>query len=89
MIISGYIDESFDGKDHPDDFTLACVMCSADDWKGISQRWRGPFFSVNEELERQGRPKITRYKASDCNGSYGEFERWNRLSAGIAMKSWL
>lgn len=76
VIITGYIDESYDGKDFPDDFTLACIMCSADDWKEISHRWRELFRSVNEGLDRQGRKQITRYKAAECNGSYGEFEGW-------------
>lgn len=79
MIITGYIDESYDGKDYPDDFTLCCVMLSADDWKEvISPRWRELFARVNQDLDRQGRKKISRYKAADCNGSYGEFEGWSR-----------
>ena len=77
MIITGYIDESYDGKDFPDDFTLACIMCSADDWKGISQRWRELFRCVNSDLALQGRKQITRYKAAECNGSYNEFEGWS------------
>jgi hypothetical protein len=77
VILTGYIDESYDGKDAPDDFTLCCVMLSADDWKEvISPRWRALFARVNESLGRQGRQKITRYKAAECNGSYGEFEGW-------------
>lgn len=76
VIITGYIDESYDGKDYPDDFTLACIMCSADDRKEISYRWRELFQRVNEDLSLQGRKKITRYKAAECNGSHGEFEGW-------------
>ena len=76
MIITGYIDESYDGKDYPDDFTLSCIMCSAEDWKGISNRWRDLFRQVNEGLVRHGRKKISRYKAADCNGSHNQFEGW-------------
>jgi hypothetical protein len=78
MVITGYIDESYDGKDHPDDFTLACIMCSAEDWKGISSRWRELFRKINENLSSQGRKPITRYKAAECNGSHDEFEGWSR-----------
>lgn len=76
VIITGYIDESFDGKDHPDDFALACIMCSAEDWKEISRLWRNLFRQVNDGLARQGRKQITRYKAAECNGSHNEFEGW-------------
>jgi hypothetical protein len=76
MVITGYIDESYDGKDFPDDFTLGCIMCSADDWREISGRWRDLFKRVNDDLARQGRKQITRYKAADCNGSHNEFEGW-------------
>lgn len=79
VILTGYIDESYDGRDHPDDFTLACIMASADDWKHvISPKWRTLFASVNQELSRQGRRQITRYKAAECNGSYDEFEGWTQ-----------
>jgi hypothetical protein len=78
VIITGYIDESYDGKDRPDDFTLSCIMCSAEDWKGISRRWRDLFRQVNEDLGHQGRKQISRYKATDCNGSRNEFESWTR-----------
>jgi hypothetical protein len=79
MFITGYIDESYDGKDHPDDFTLCCAMLSANDWTNVvSPRWRKLFAKINENLERQGRKRITRYKAADCNGSHNEFEGWSR-----------
>lgn len=79
MVITDYIDESYDGKDFPDDFTLCCVMLSVDNWKNvISPRWCELFAHVNKNLERQGRRKITRYKAAECNGSFGEFEGWTR-----------
>lgn len=76
MLITGYIDESYDGKDNPDDFTLSCIMCSADDWKVISRRWRELFQRVNDDLASQGRQQISRYKAAECNGSHEEFEGW-------------
>jgi hypothetical protein len=87
VILTGYIDESFDGKDYPDDFTLACIMASADDWKNVvSPRWRTLFRQVNDELSRQGRKQITRYKAAECNGSYGEFEGWDRAEKLLLTK---
>jgi hypothetical protein len=75
VLLRGYIDESYD-KDQKI-FALSCLLAPGKAWTEIERVWKLHLRAKNKELAKAGRPAISRYHASDCNGRRGEFKGWN------------
>lgn len=74
VLAKGYFDESFGPERNV--FALSCVISTGKNWGEIERKWKLHLAAKNRELERAGRPLISRYHASDCSGRHGEFEGW-------------
>ena len=74
MVIHAYIDESI-GKNRT--FALGCAIAQDSVWKRMSQDWKRCLRRKNGHLTRQGRPRISRYHATDCESRFGEFKGWD------------
>lgn len=74
MIIHTYIDESI-GKNRT--FALGCVIAKDSTWKRINHDWKRCIQRKNLQLVQQGRPRISRYHATYCESTLGEFEGWD------------
>lgn len=77
MIFRGYIDESYNAKELKL-FTLSCLMATGKDWAEMERAWKLQLTVKNKQLKREGRPLISRYHATDCNGRHKEFAGWTR-----------
>jgi hypothetical protein len=75
VLFRGYIDESIDGIQNI--FTLSCLIARGKAWTEMERLWKQEVKAKNKELQRSGRPLISRYHASDCSGRHGEFEGWS------------
>jgi len=73
-VLEGYIDESGDDKTRL--FTLACIVSHGGMWWWFEQAWLELLRKRNEELAKQDRPQISRYKAADCSSRLYEFSDW-------------
>jgi len=71
----GYIDESHDGAANL--FTLSCIVATGKEWQETARAWKLHLAAKNKQLKREGRPLISRYHASQCNGRRGEFDGWS------------
>lgn len=76
MVFRGYIDESYDGKQVPDVFTLSCLIAEGNVWPWIELAWTNVLDNKNAELRAACRPTIARYHAVDCNARERQFEGW-------------
>ncbi len=76
MNFSGYIDESYEHGQNI--FALSCILAKDSDWFEFKRKWKRHLTAKNRELEKSGRPTISRYHASDCSSRHGEFEGWTR-----------
>lgn len=74
VLAKGYIDESFGAERNA--FALACVISTGKNWSEIERKWKLHLKAKNRELEKAGRPLISRYHASDCSGRKGDFNGW-------------
>lgn len=72
-MLSGYIDESY----NKDFFVLSCLTAHGGEWLWISWDWEKRIDRWNARLERQGRPTLTRYHASDCSNLKNDFDGWS------------
>ena len=74
MVLTGYIDESANkGKSI---FTLSSILGEGNDWDRLVPEWDAMIALENERLTREGRQKIRRYHATECNARDNEFEGW-------------
>jgi hypothetical protein len=71
-VLHGYIDDSGDG----DLFTLSCLHGDIGTWFWLEQDWQAMLEKLNGNLKKDGRPKISRYHAADCNALRKEFAGW-------------
>jgi hypothetical protein len=76
VVFRGYIDESYDGKQVPDVFTLSCLIAQGHVWPWIEMAWAKVLEDKNAELAAAHRQTISRYHAVDCNAREREFEGW-------------
>jgi hypothetical protein len=76
-VFRGMIDESYDGGKLPRVFNLTCLVNSDAGWPYLEFDWIKVLEQKNEELRRQGRQQLSRFKASDCNNFEGEFKDWD------------
>jgi hypothetical protein len=74
--LRGFIDESHDPKSVPKVFNLSCIIGHDSQIPWFEMAWANALEAKNAELTEQGRPKISRYHASDCSNLKGEFEGW-------------
>lgn len=74
MVIHAYIDESI-GKNRT--FALGCVIANDSVWQHTNQAWKRCLRRKNRQLTRQGRPRVSRYHAADCESRFGEFKGWD------------
>jgi len=74
LVIRVYIDESI-GKNRT--FALGCVIANDSMWKRINHDWKRCLQRKNRQLTRQGRRRVSRYHASDCESRFGEFKDWD------------
>jgi hypothetical protein len=58
-------------------FTLSALLGEGSDWDRLVPEWEEMIALENERLVRQGRPKISRYHASECNACDNEFDGWS------------
>lgn len=75
MVFKGYIDESYDGQQKL--FALSCMVSYGKHLSEMERKWRHVLRSKNRQLQKQGRPLISRYHATDCNARQGEFRGWS------------
>jgi hypothetical protein len=73
LAIKNYVDESYDGKT----FVISCSLGYGFKWRHFEDSWRSVLDSTNARLASQGRKTLSRYHASDCDGTYGEFAGWD------------
>lgn len=76
VIFRGYIDESY-GADQ-NIFALSCILARGKEWDDFERKWKLHISAKNRALVKAGRPKISRYHASDCSGRRKEFKGWSR-----------
>jgi len=74
VLITGYIDESYDNAKKL--FALSCVLGESKTWLEMERKWKLHLSAKNKQLKKAGRPLISRYHATDCNGRYREFKGW-------------
>ena len=77
LYLRGYIDESYDHDKVPKVFTLSCLVSYDNMWPWFEMAWAKVLEDTNAELKKQGRQTISRFHATDWNGSYGEFKGWS------------
>jgi hypothetical protein len=75
-LLEGYIDESGSAESHL--FTLSCVVSHGGQWWHFENAWVNWLDKKNQELKKQGRKELSRYKASDCSCFHNEFEDWDK-----------
>jgi len=73
-VLHGYIDESGKG----DIFVLSCLQADIGMWTFIELAWLQMLEEVNRRLRQQGRKELSRYHATDCSNSQGEFRGWSK-----------
>jgi hypothetical protein len=78
VILRGFIDESYGGEAVPKIFSLSCMVANNSEWVFHEWDWVSLLESTNTELESQGRPRISRFHASDFSNSLGEFRGWSK-----------
>ena len=71
-IFKGYIDESY----NPRYFALSCLFAKGLNWMWFLQDWESVLRAKNAELEKEARPRISRFHATYCSTGYGEFSDW-------------
>lgn len=76
LLLRGYIDESYDHSKVPKVFTLSCLISFDNMWPWFEMAWVKVLEETNAWLKQQGRPTISRFHATDWNGSFGEFAGW-------------
>jgi hypothetical protein len=76
MILRGYIDESFSGKQREGIFTLCCVFVQENMLAWLEMAWAKVITETNATLSGGGRPEIKRYHAAECNSRSGDFAGW-------------
>ncbi len=59
-------------------FTLSCVVSHGGQWWFFENAWIKWLEKKNQELRKQGRTELSRYKASDCSCFQNEFKDWNK-----------
>lgn len=74
MVIRSYIDES---RGPNQTFALGCAIAKGTEWTWIRRDWKRCLDRKNRELKLQGRKRISRYHASDCESRVGEFLQWD------------
>lgn len=72
-VLTGYIDEGFDNEW----FTLSCLIGWGGMWFWIETAFERLLEKTNASLVAQGRPKISRYHATDCSNLKNEFRDWS------------
>ena len=78
VILRGYIDESYDGKEFPPRmFGLTCTFAHTAEWPWIEMAWQKCLDEKNASLRKQGRKEIRRYHSKDINNYQEDFEGWN------------
>jgi len=75
-LLEGYIDESGSAESHL--FTLSCVVSHGGQWWHFENAWVNWLEKKNQELRKQGREQLSRYKASDCSCFHNEFADWDK-----------
>jgi len=78
VILSGFIDESYDGKAIPEVFTLSCILASGSEWPWIEWAWQKVLEEKNAALISVGRKPLSRYHAVDCHERERDFKGWSR-----------
>lgn len=73
-MLEGYIDESGSAESHL--FTLSCIVSHGGQWWHFENAWVKWLEKRNQELKKQGRKELSRYKASDCSCFQNEFADW-------------
>jgi hypothetical protein len=74
VVFRGYMDESCDKGQKL--FAFSCLMATGKDWSEMERSWKLHLTAKNKQLKKAGRPTISRYRATDCNGYFGEFSGW-------------
>jgi hypothetical protein len=78
MIIRGFVDESYSGRQQSGLFTLTCLFVRQDILAWFELAWQNAIDKVNTQLRSQGRSPIKRFHATELNGGRGEFDGWTR-----------
>jgi hypothetical protein len=74
--LEGYIDESGSAESHL--FTLSCIVSHGGQWWWFENAWLRWLDKKNQELRKQGRKELSRYKAADCSWYKNEFDDWTK-----------
>lgn len=75
VFLKGYIDESV-SKDRRV-FTLSALVAQGHEWVPLAEEWEAMLADVNLRLASEGRPRLKRYHASECNARDNDFEGWS------------
>lgn len=76
VLFTGYMDESYDGAKQ-NLFVFSCLVARGKTWAEVTRAWKLQLSAANKQLEREGRPPISRYHASECSGRREEFKGWS------------
>jgi hypothetical protein len=76
MNLTGYIDESIN-KDMRL-FTMSAIIAERMDWMWFEVDWENCIERINRLLKKDGRTPISRYHASECSNTVGDFNDWSQ-----------
>ena len=76
VLLTGYIDESYTGEEHPVTFGLNCVYATYQDWFWIETGWNKVIAAKNKQLIAAGRKPIRRYHSKEISNFENEFADW-------------